>query len=122
MQPIQLEDVFLQIYFSLRANMISYKGKMCMYTLFFKSFSSTWLICDFQTLPRIMVLHLFSTVGAILSIKHLVCRVLCLVAQLCATLCDPMDCSPPGSCVCVDPPGKKTGVGSGCSLPTGHST
>ena len=27
------------------------------------------------------------------------CYVLCLVAQLCLTLCDPMDCSPPGSCV-----------------------
>ena len=25
--------------------------------------------------------------------------VLCLVAQLCQTLCDPMDCSPPGSSV-----------------------
>ena len=25
--------------------------------------------------------------------------VLCLVAQLCLTLCDPMDCSPPGSSV-----------------------
>ena len=23
----------------------------------------------------------------------------CLVAQSCLTLCDPMDCSPPGSCV-----------------------
>ena len=27
------------------------------------------------------------------------CAVLCLVAQLCLTLCDPMDCSPPGSSV-----------------------
>ena len=27
------------------------------------------------------------------------CRVLCSVAQLCPTLCDPMDCSPPGSSV-----------------------
>ena len=24
------------------------------------------------------------------------CTVLCLVTQLCLTLCDPMDCSPPG--------------------------
>ena len=36
--------------------------------------------------------------------------VLCLVAQLCPTLCDPMDCSPPGSCL-WDSPGKNTGVG-----------
>ena len=37
--------------------------------------------------------------------------VLCwvLVAQLCPTLCDPMDCSPPGSP--WDFPGKVTGVG-----------
>ena len=28
-----------------------------------------------------------------------VCAVLCLVIQLCLTLCDPIDCSPPGSSV-----------------------
>ena len=27
------------------------------------------------------------------------CAVLCLVTQSCPTLCDPMDCSPPGSSV-----------------------
>ena len=31
--------------------------------------------------------------------------------QLCLTLCDPMDCSPPGSSVHRDSPGKNTGVG-----------
>ena len=36
---------------------------------------------------------------------------MCLVAQLCLTLCDPMDCSPPGSSVQGDPPGKNTAVG-----------
>ena len=38
---------------------------------------------------------------------------MCLHAQSlqsCLTLCDPMDCSPPGSSV-WDSPGKKTGVG-----------
>ena len=35
----------------------------------------------------------------------------CLVAQPCLTLCDPMDCSPPGSTVHGDSPGKNTGVG-----------
>ena len=35
----------------------------------------------------------------------------CLVAQLCLTLCNPMDCSPPGSSVRGDFPGKNTGVG-----------
>ena len=37
--------------------------------------------------------------------------VLCLVAQLCPTLFNPMDCSPPGSSVLGHSPGKNTGVG-----------
>ena len=37
--------------------------------------------------------------------------VLCLVTQLCPTLCNPMNCSPPGSSVHGDSPGKNTGVG-----------
>ena len=37
--------------------------------------------------------------------------VLCLVAQPCLTLCDPMDCSPTGSSVYGDFPGKNTGMG-----------
>ena len=37
--------------------------------------------------------------------------VLCLVAQSCLTLCNPMDCSPPGSPVHGDSPGKNIGVG-----------
>ena len=35
----------------------------------------------------------------------------CLVTQSCLTLCDPMDCGPPGSSVHGDSPGKNTGVG-----------
>ena len=31
------------------------------------------------------------------NISHATCAVLCLVAQLCSTPCDRMDCSPPGS-------------------------
>ena len=34
-----------------------------------------------------------------------------LVTQSCLTLCDPMDCSPSGSSVHGDSPGKNTGVG-----------
>ena len=37
-------------------------------------------------------------------------QVLYLVAQLCLTLCDPVDCSPPGSSVHGDSPCKHTGV------------
>ena len=36
---------------------------------------------------------------------------LCLVTQSCPTLCNLMDCSPPGSSVHGDCPGKNTGVG-----------
>ena len=42
----------------------------------------------------------------------LACAVLCLVAQSCWTFSEPMDCSPPGSSVPGDSPGKNTGVGS----------
>ncbi|XDA79922.1 hypothetical protein R6Z07M_009883 [Ovis aries] len=35
-----------------------------------------------------------------------------LVAQSCLTLCDPMDCSPPGSSVHGNSAGKNTGVGN----------
>ena len=38
------------------------------------------------------------------------------VAQLCPTLCDPMDCSPPGSSIHGIFPGKSTGVGCQCLL------
>ena len=38
-------------------------------------------------------------------------NMLFLVTQSCLTLCDPMDCSPPGSSVFGDSPGKNTGVG-----------
>ena len=44
-----------------------------------------------------------------------VCAVLCLVTQLCPTLCNPVDCSPPGSSVPGDSPGKNTGVGTACN-------
>ena len=36
--------------------------------------------------------------------------VMVLVAK-CLTLCDPMDCNPPGSSAHGDSPGKNTGVG-----------
>ena len=36
---------------------------------------------------------------------------LCLVSQSCLALCDPLNCSPPGSSVLWDSPGKNTGVG-----------
>ena len=38
------------------------------------------------------------------------CAMLCLPAQLCLTLCDPMEWSPPSASVHEDSPGKSTGV------------
>ena len=35
---------------------------------------------------------------------------MCLVTQLCLTLCDPLDCSPPGFSVHGDSPDKNTAV------------
>ena len=43
------------------------------------------------------------------SAAHLAC--VCSVALSCPTLCDPLDCSLPGSSDCGDSPGKNTGVG-----------
>ena len=43
--------------------------------------------------------------------KMCICVVQCLVAQSCPTLCNPMDCSPPGSSVHGGSPGKTIGVG-----------
>ena len=37
--------------------------------------------------------------------------VLCFAVPWCPTLCDPMDCGPPGSSAHGDSPGKNTGVG-----------
>ena len=46
---------------------------------------------------------------------------LCLVAQSCPTLCDPMDCSPPVSSVHGDSPGENT-RGVLCATPGDHPT
>ena len=44
--------------------------------------------------------------------NHVCAGTLCFVAQSCPTSRDPMDCSPPGSSVRGDSPGKNTGVGN----------
>ena len=51
-------------------------------------------------------------IGLIINVLYLEAwAVLWLVAQPCPALCDPMGCSPPGSSVHGDSPGKNTGVG-----------
>ena len=61
--------------------------------------SRPFLLCALHAHPRHQVL-----------ISALCCC--CLVAQSCPTLCDPVDCSLPGSSVHGDSPGNNTGVGS----------
>ena len=48
--------------------------------------------------------------GALLNSLHFKCVCVCLVAQS-VQLCDPKGCSPPGSSVHGDSPGKNPGVG-----------
>ena len=43
-------------------------------------------------------------------VDNYLCCALCLVAQPCSTLCNPMDFSPPGSSVHRNSLGKNTGV------------
>ena len=49
--------------------------------------------------------------GSMLGFPVLYLQAMCLVTQLCLTLWNPMECSPPGSFVHGDSPGKNTGVG-----------
>ena len=49
--------------------------------------------------------------NSMIRATKMLCSVSCLVTQLCPTLCDPMDCSPLGSSVHRDSPGKNIGVG-----------
>ena len=55
---------------------------------------------------------IFDLIYRLLHIEILkgVCAMLCLVSQSCLTLCNLMDCSPPGSSVHGDSPGNNTGV------------
>ena len=46
---------------------------------------------------------------------HTQWNIVCLVTQSCSTVCNLRDCSPPGSSVHGDSPGKNTGVG--CHAP-----
>ena len=52
---------------------------------------------------------IFSRVTVTMGSHLFIC--LCLVVHSCPTLCDPMDCSVPGSSVHGDSPVKNTGVG-----------
>ena len=54
---------------------------------------------------------IIKTIYVHIAINICIHAVLCLVAQSCPTLCDAMNCSPPGYSVHEDSPGKNTGMG-----------
>ena len=55
--------------------------------------------------------HMVIILGFVGHALAVVCLCVCFVAQSCLTLCNPKDCSPLGSSVHGNPPGKNTGVG-----------
>ena len=65
---------------------------------------------DSSDLPPLVTRHEIFII-IIMIIVAIQCAVLCLVTQSCPTLCNLMDCSPPGSSVHGDSPGKNTIVG-----------
>ena len=67
------------------------------------------LLCPLTGHSSVMCTQIHTRVCVYICIKC--CAVLCLVAQLNLTLCDPMDCSLPGSSVHGDSPSKNNGVG-----------
>ena len=78
-----------------------------------------WILCvKFISLGRPELIRLFLSVavlfwlcgcGILVSVAPAV-EMLCLVAQSCRTLWDPMACSPPGSSVHGDSSGRNTGA------------
>ena len=74
-----------------------------------------WLVLEMSPLSAMLNFtfnHVFSLEPSLMpgTQQHDIYAVLCLVAQSCLTLCDPMNCSLPGSSVHGDSPGKNTGV------------
>ena len=55
-------------------------------------------VCLFVVVQHLDFVHVLLTFYLIILFSLLM-KVKALVAQLCLTLCDPMDCSPPGSSV-----------------------
>ena len=65
----------------------------------------------FNAYNFMIIQSLLLFIAKLLYLHDVYFAVLCLVALSCPTLCDPMDCSLPGSSVHGDSPGKSTGVG-----------
>ena len=71
--------------------------------------NNTWLGSQLTFSWLLMRLGTFSNVYW--PFRFLLCVCACLVTQSCPTLCNPMDCSPPGSFVHGDSQGKNPRVG-----------
>ena len=67
--------------------------------------------CKFLTFGFLCIGFAFEVGCCVLENSELPVCCACLVAQSCPTLFDPVNCSPPGSSVHGDSPGKNTGVG-----------
>ena len=91
--------------------------------IFFFSFGHIYILCRNGILNQVVDLF-FSFLKALFFWKPLVIRmfymtdfnrfdyaVLCWITQSCLTLCNPKECSQPGSCIHGNSPGKHTGVG-----------
>ena len=76
-------------------------------------FPSSWALPDPGIEPRSPAWQMDSLSLSQLGSNTAYCLrcAVCLVTQSCLAFCDPVDCSPPGSSVHGDSPGKNTGVG-----------
>ena len=112
--PVNPPEIYQHVYASIHGSIRVRSGKSwaLLVAKILKYFSLGWQTAPLQFLqvaltPSPQVTLTFSPQ------PHTVPTVpeLCLVLQLRPTVCDPMDCSPPGSSIHGDSPGKNTGVG-----------
>ena len=86
---------------------LSYPLKVINEIFFFKYHYKCVDFTVFYMFHCTTVIILFSS--SFIEISQTSCS--CSAAQSCPILCNPMDCSPPGSSVQEDSPGRNTGVG-----------
>ena len=101
---------FLAFMFIWRLTALQCSVGFCHTTVGIKDKNKCPLLLEPPSHPSPIHKPLLTWLILLISILLFSCAMLCLVAQLCLTL-NPMDCSPPGSCVRGDSPGKNTGVG-----------